>query len=217
MKLSKALSFCLIISYVGIAATGCTNPNISASTNAVNSPTPVESKAPEVYDVICFQAMGLGVSRTMCSPDETYKVPRNTQVTVYLKQETSVQQGTNTVVAFKYKYKNNSDSLQKITVSEMESLASEGANVYTMYYHLVPVMLSNSQPFVEVELFNKDLGSFKMFDQDKTQVVFETGDTKVRVELPQRKEGLMGDMQAVQNGGIYRKKMIPAEPAATKK
>jgi hypothetical protein len=95
----------------------------------------------------------------------------------------------------------------------MESLASEGANVYTMYYHVVPVMLSNSQHFVEVELFNKDLGSFKMFDRDRTQVVFETGDTKVRVELPQRKEGLMGDMQAVQNGGIYRKIVTTTQPA----
>jgi hypothetical protein len=204
---------------MSVAITSCNSSSSQvtrdsvAETNTTKSPTPEPVKAPEVYDVICFQAMGLGVSRTMCSPDQTYKVSRNTQVTVYLKQETSVQQGTNTIVAFKYKDKNNNGELQKITVPEMESLASEGANVYTMYYHIVPVMLSNSQHFVEVELFNKDLGSFKMFDQDRTQVVFETGDTKVRVELPQRKEGLMGDMQAVQNGGIYRKIVTTTEPA----
>ena len=220
MKISKSLASCLIISCMSVAITSCNSSSsgvyrgsLYSETSTTTSPSPEPVKAPEVYDVICFQAMGLGVGRTMCSPDQTYKVSRNTQVTVYLKKETSVQQGTNTIVAFKYKDKNNNGELQKITVSEMESLASEGANVYTMYYHNVPVMLSNSQPFVEVELFNKDLGSFKMFDQDKTQVVFETGDTKVRVALPQRKEGLMGDMQAVQNGGIYRKIVTTTQPA----
>jgi hypothetical protein len=203
----------VLIAFLSILSSSCNREYPSKDTDNISStPTP----SPIVYDVICFQAVGLGVDRTMCSPDETYKVPRETEVTVYLKKETSVQQGTNTRIFFNYKNKINNGQTQKITIPEMESLASQGANIYTMYYHIVPVMLSNSQQFVEVELFNNKLGGFQMFDQDKTQVVFTTGDTNLRVEKPPRKEGLMGDMQAVQNGGIYRKKMIPTEPATKK-
>jgi hypothetical protein len=196
---------------IGEAGTGvapdCSTPKETKSVSSIPTPSPV------VYDVICFQAVGLAVDRTMCSSDDTYKIPRNTEVTVYPKKETSVQQGTNTTISFDYKNKIPNGKMQKINIPEMESLASQGANVYTMYYHLVPVLLGNSEHYVEVEIFNNKLGGFKMFDQDKNQVVFVTGDTKVRVEKPARKEGLMGDMQAVQNGGIYRKKIDSTKPA----
>lgn len=201
----------VLIAFLSILSSSCNREYPSKDTDNISStPTP----SPIVYDVICFQAVGLGVDRTMCSPDQTWKIPRDTEVTVHPKTETSVQQGTNTIVSFDYK--NTNGQIQKITIPVMESLASQGANIYTMYYHIVPVMLSNSQQLVEVELFNNKLGGFQMFDQDKTQVVFVTGDTNLRVEKPPRKEGLMGDMQAVQNGGIYRKKIIPAEPATKK-
>jgi hypothetical protein len=162
----------------GEAGTGvapdCSTPK--APVNVSSTPTP----NPVVYDVICFQAMGLGISRTMCSPDDTYKVPRNTQVTVYLKKETSVQQGTNTTVTFDYKNKINNGQIQKITIPEMESLASGGANIYSMYYHNMPVLSGPNQHYVEVELFNNQNGGFKMFEQKSTPVIFMTGDTKIR-------------------------------------
>jgi hypothetical protein len=194
MKISKSLASCLVISYISIATTGCSQSSSQITrgplvtgigaleSDRVKSPPPVVEpvKAPEVYDVICFQAVGFAVDRTMCSPDGTYKVPRNTEVTVYLKKETSVQQGTNTIVAFKYNDKNNGQ-LQKITVPEMESLASQGANIYTMYYHMaVNGLFEKTQDSAEVEIFNSKLGKFKMFDKSSTQVVFATGDTKIR-------------------------------------
>ena len=192
MKISKNLVSCLIISCIAIATTGCNKSspdfrksavpgNVFVAAEDVKSSAPAESvNAPEVYDVICFQAMGLGIDRTMCAPDDTYKVPRNTEVTVYLKKNTSVQQGTNTTVAFDYKNKINNGQIQKITIPEMESLASGGSNIYAMYYHNMPVLSGPNQHYVEVELFNNQNGGFKMFDQKSTPVVFMTGDTKIR-------------------------------------
>jgi hypothetical protein len=163
---------------IGEAGTGvapdCSTPKDTINVSSTPTPSPV------VYDVICFQAVGLMVDRTMCSPDDTYKVPRTTEVTVYLKKNTSVQQGTNTTVTFDYKNKIHNGQIQKITIPEMESLASQGANVYSMYYHNMPVMGEPNQHYVEVELFNNQNGGFKMFDQKSTQVVFMTGDTKIR-------------------------------------
>jgi hypothetical protein len=202
MNISKYLVSFLLISCISSAITGCSqsSPGVTSAT----TPSSVEPvKAPEVYDVICFQAMGLGVSRTMCDPEQTYKILRSSKITVSLKKETSVQQGNYTVANYNYSLDRKRE---QITASEMESLASQGANVYTMYYHRMATW-GEDKNLIEVQLYNKDLGNFKMFDQSSSPVVFETGDTEVRVELPPRKEGLLGDMQAVQNGGMYRRKI----------
>ncbi len=212
MNISKTLVSCLIMLSISIVIAGCnkSSSQISSLPVAETSPTPVEPvKAPEVYDVICFQAMGLAVSRTMCDPEQTYKILRNSKITISLDKKTSVQQGSYTVASYNYDLDRKRE---KITASEMESLASQSANIYTIYYNRM-VIWGEDKHLIEVQLYNKDIGSFKMFDQSSSTVVFETGDTKARVELPPRKEGLMGDMQAVQNGGIYRKIVTNTQPA----
>jgi hypothetical protein len=187
MKISKTLTSCLIISCMSVVVTSCNSSSSQvarnseyAEANTTKSPIPQPVKVPEVYDVICFKAVGLMVDHTMCSPDQTYKVLRNTKITVYLKKETSVQQGTNTVVSFNYKDKNNGQ-LQKTTVPEMESLASQGANIYTMHYRMAENNMFGSTPDnAEVEIFNSKLGKFEIFARNSTQIVFATGDTKIR-------------------------------------
>jgi hypothetical protein len=186
MKISKPLASCLIISCMSVAITSCnssssqvTRDSVYTATTTTKSPTPEPVKAPEVYDVICFSALGFwSEAEAKCLDDSIYKVPRNTKVTAHLEQKTSVQQGTNTVIAFKYDRKNGTE-LEKITVAEMESLASQGANIYGMYRHAVSTF-STSQNYAEVVLFNNKLGKFKVFDRNPNQVVFATGDTKIR-------------------------------------
>jgi hypothetical protein len=192
MNTSKIIGSCLIISCISFTTTGCNKSSSQISSIrpvSEKSFTPAEPvKPPETFDVICFAAQGMMVSRTMCDPDQTYKVPRNSDITVYLDKKSSVQGGNNTVVTFDYKNKNSTTQMQKISISEMESLASQGANIYTMAYHLI-VDWQGNIPAVEVELYNKELGKFAMFDRDRTQVIFKTGEA-VRVEVaPER----MGD------------------------
>ena len=157
------------------------DPTPANQINPSNSPSPT----PVVYDVICFQAIGLGVSSTKCGDEGTYKVPRGTKITVSAKTSSSVQGGNQTNT-----YYESDKNTEKISITEMESLASQGANVYVMYYHMDASMMDGLEPTVEVELYDLNLGKFKMFDKDSSQVVFMTGDTKVRVEKVEVAGGL---------------------------
>jgi hypothetical protein len=184
----KTLVVFIMISSISVATTGCKKSSSQINSSlpvAEKSPPPVKPvKAPEVYDVICFSALGFwSESEARCLDDSIYKVPRNTKVTAHLEKKTSVQQGTNTVIAFKYDNENGTE-LEKISVPEMESLASQGANIYGMYHHAVSTF-GPSQNYAEVVLFNNKIGKFKVFDRNPNQVFFATGDTKIRYKQNQ--------------------------------
>jgi hypothetical protein len=193
MSKSKFLSTFLTVFFIGYGITGCSksnevnigeketgsiasNPSDPSLTSKI-TPSISPSPTPVVYDVICFRATGLAVSGTQCSDDQTYKVPRGAKITVSTKTSSSVQRGSETNA-----YYESTKHTEKISIAEMESLASQGANVYVMHYHMEVVLLSASKPSVEVELYNSEISEFKMFDKDASQVIFTTGDTQVQVE-----------------------------------
>jgi hypothetical protein len=157
-----------------------------SSTPAVINSSPTPTPTPVVYDVFCFQAVGLAVSGTQCGNEDTYKIPRGAKITVSAKTSTSVQGGSETNAH----YESDRDS-EKISIAEMESLATQGANVYVMYYNKRSVEFSKPgiendvfgfEPAIEVELYDSKTGKFKMFDKDSVKVVFTSGDTQERVE-----------------------------------
>jgi hypothetical protein len=187
MNKLKILSGFLLISLIASELVGCSKSDIQANqvdaseNNAATSPisssstpinqiTPSSNPTPIVYDVICFQSIG-----AMCGNEETYKVPRGAKIRVSPKISTSVQGGSQTITSYE-----SDKNTEKVSVAEMESLATEGANVYKMYYD--SDFSSGGESTVEVKIYNSKLGEFKMFDREPSQVIFITGDTKLRVE-----------------------------------
>jgi hypothetical protein len=147
--------------------------------------TPINSPVPVAYDVLCFkQTNTLLISGIRCDPSsDIFKIPRKTNVKTYLKTKVSVQQGSEVFSSFKAENKGD-----KITMSEMESLAAQDSNIYaigaTTDLRQGPIIIYA----IRVYLFNKVSGEFKVFGQgefqdagdDKSEFTFTTGDIETK-------------------------------------
>jgi hypothetical protein len=116
------------------------------------------------YDVICFL---ISLWTIKCNPETTLKIPRGSEIEFRITKETSVQNGVRTSTTFYH------SKAEKISVSEMESLASNGSNVYAA---------SNENDMIWVYLFTSKNGRFQLFERQNNNLIFRSGDTSVRIK-----------------------------------
>jgi hypothetical protein len=173
---NKSIQPCILGSETGAIGSNCHSSIPTSKTTFSNNLAPSRISA-VVYDIVCFATR----NQDGCDSDSIYKIQRGTNITAYFKQVTSVQQGTKSLVSFKNDRNQNS---QKITISEMESLSSRGAEVYILFDQeenfLVPGTSGRMKRFVVVSLFNRKSGKFQEFDYDVNAINFKIGNTKIR-------------------------------------
>jgi hypothetical protein len=144
---------CLSISFYGCSSN--TPGNNSNSSNTVETSKPIEST---VYDVICFGGQS-------CISD-IRKVPRGTNISLYTKTESSVQQGAQVNLHII-----TTQNRVEINTSEMEYLAKSGAKVYSFL---------NSGKCIALHIYNPEQGGFIKLQQKNDRINFVTGDTTVQ-------------------------------------
>jgi hypothetical protein len=140
------------------------NPSESLST-----PDRVEKSTKQLrdsteYDVVCFL---ISLWTIKCNPETILKIPRGSEIEFRITKNTSVQNGVQTSTTFYH------SKAEKISVSEMESLASNGSNVYAA---------SNENDTIWVYLFNSKNGRFQPFDRQANNLLFKSGDTDARIK-----------------------------------
>jgi hypothetical protein len=147
-----AVAPCLSISFYGCSSN--THSNNSNSSNTVETSKPVENT---VYDVIC-----VGVQSCL---NDISKVPRGTNIDLYTKTESSVQQGAQVNLYIK-----TTQNRVEINTSEMEYLAKSGAKVYSFW---------NSGKCIALRVYNPEQGGFTKLQQKNDRISFLAGDITV--------------------------------------
>jgi hypothetical protein len=173
---------------IGKPGTGAAGDCSGDSENTNSSPS-----VPITYDIVCFQLHSFSNIGIRCDPDNVHKISRGAEVTVYLKTETSVQQGNYISVHF-----NANKSTEKISVSEMESLSSGNSQVYVVDSELKYFggVRSASTYSAEVNIFDRSSGKFKLLGEgetqelgnDKSKFTFIAGDVDVKNTTEQASE-----------------------------
>lgn len=168
----KHLFATLFTLFITINITSCDNRSVEdkifceSRAYCDNKADYIRKHSSDSYDVVCFL---ISFSEIKCNPESIVKVPRGSTIEFRITKKTSVQNGTQTVVAADY-----SNDAKDISVSEMESLASSGASVYAVK--------GRNEDEIWVYLFKSNTGKFELFNRQKERMNFISGDTEARIK-----------------------------------
>ncbi len=141
----------------GTTGTKCHELNDNASSRSPSS-SPIPSKSPTIYDVVCFQRKNnLAQTGVACSPEEIFKTARGNKVSASLQTVTSVQQGSNVQRSLHI-----AGEKETITVAEMESLSTQGSKVYVLGMTIDPSSLLSDKYATQVFYYDQNSGGFQL-------------------------------------------------------
>jgi hypothetical protein len=168
----KHLFTTLFTLFVTINMTSCDNRSVEdkifceSRAYCDNKADYIRKHSSDSYDVVCFL---ISFSEIKCNPESIVKVPRGSTIELRITSKISVQNGTQ--AAIKYDLSNDA---KNISVSEMESLASNGASIYASK--------GRNEDEIWVYLFKSSTGKFELFNRQKDKMNFISGDTEIRIK-----------------------------------
>jgi hypothetical protein len=171
MKMLKYLLTTLCLSFITLNITSCgrsVEDQIFCESRAYcdNKADYIRKHSSDSYDVVCFL---ISFDQIKCNPESIVKVPRGSAIGFRMIKKTSVQNGIQTAISL-----DHSNDAKDISVSEMESLASSGANIYAAK--------GRNEDEIWVYLFKPSTGKFELFGRRKDTINFTSGDTEIPIK-----------------------------------